>query len=149
MGQAAKPVVLLVEDEPLTRMDACTALPRYGVALAPLPPASLQSDDAFTMPDAGFEVLDAPDAEVALALVRERPDIAVMVTDIQMPGLMDGLKLARVVCALRPRMRIVITSGGLRLGADDLPCGAAFLPKPYAVDGLARRLSIARPLPHA
>lgn len=119
MGQAARPVVLLVEDEPLTRMDACLSLQ-----------------------DAGFEVLDAPDAEAALALVRDRPDISVMVTDVQMPGLMDGLMLARVVRTLRPQVRIVVTSGGLRLCAEDLPRGTAFVPKPYAVDGLARRLSL-------
>ena len=124
MGQAARPVVLVVEDEPLTRMDACLSLQ-----------------------DAGFEVLDAPDAESALVLVRERSDIAVMVTDVQMPGLMDGLMLARVVRTLRPQLRIVVTSGGLRLCEEDLPCGAAFVPKPYAVDGLARRLSTADALP--
>ena len=89
--------------------------------------------------DAGFEVLDAHDAESALTLVSQRPDIAIMITDVQMPGLMDGLLLARVVRTLRPLMRIVVTSGGLRLHADELPCDAAFLPKPYAVDGLARR----------
>ena len=120
MDQAAKAVVLLVEDEPLTRMDVCMGLQ-----------------------DAGFEVLDAPDADAALALVRERPDIAIMVTDVQMPGLMDGLTLAKVIHTLRPHVRIVVTSGGLRLRSEDLPDDAAFLPKPYAVDGLARRLAAA------
>ena len=120
MGQAAKPVVLVVEDEPLTRMDACLGLQ-----------------------DAGFEVLDAADVEQALQLVRERPDIAIMVTDVEMPGPMDGLVLARVIRALRPQVRVIVTSGGLRLGADDLPCGVAFMPKPYEVDGLARRLAAA------
>lgn len=121
MGQAIRPVVLLVEDEPLTRMDACTGLQ-----------------------DAGFEVLDAEDAEAALALVRQRGDIAVMVTDVQMPGPMDGITLARVIRALRPDIQVIVTSGGLRLGADDLPRGVAFVPKPYAVDGLARRLAAER-----
>lgn len=119
MGQMATPVVLLlVEDEPLTRMDACSGLTA-----------------------AGFEVLDAEDADAALQLLRERPDIAVMVTDVQMPGPMDGLMLARVIRTLRPDVRVVVTSGGLRLRAEDLPRGVAFVPKPYAVDGLARRLN--------
>lgn len=118
MGTSAKPVVLLVEDEPLTRMDAC---------------AGLQ--------EAGFEVLDAENVEAALALVRQRPDIAVLVTDVQMPGHMDGLTLARVIRALRPDIQVVVTSGGLRLRAEDLPLGCAFVPKPYAVDRLARRLN--------
>ncbi len=118
MGTSAKPVVLLVEDEPLTRMDGCAGLE-----------------------EAGFEVLVAEDVEAALALVRQRPDIAVLVTDVQMPGPMDGLTLARVIRALRPDIQVVVTSGGLRLRAEDLPGGCAFVPKPYAVDGLARRLN--------
>ncbi len=118
MATLIKPVLLLVEDEPLTRMDACAALQ-----------------------EAGFEVLDAEDVEAALAVVRQRPDIAVLVTDVQMPGPMDGLILARVIRALRPEVQVIVTSGGLRLRAEDLPRGCAFLPKPYAVDGLARRLS--------
>jgi len=120
MGHAVKPVVLLVEDEPLTRMDACAGLR-----------------------EAGFEVLDAEDVEAALRCVHERPDIAVLVTDVQMPGPMDGLALARVIRVLRPEVRVVVTSGGLRLRAEDLPRGCAFVPKPYAVDGLARRLGAA------
>ncbi len=120
MERIAKPVLLLVEDEPLTRMDVCSGLT-----------------------EAGFEVLDAENVEAALQLVRERPDIAVMVTDVQMPGPLDGLDLARVIRVLRPDVRVVVTSGGLRLGAEDLPRGCAFLPKPYAVDGLARRLGAA------
>jgi two-component system, response regulator PdtaR len=117
MGQAAKPVVLLVEDEPLTRMDACMGLQ-----------------------DAGFEVLDAADAETALNLVRERPDIAVLFTDVQMPGLMDGVTLARVVHAIRPDIRLLVTSGGLKLRDSDLPDEAKFVPKPYVVEGLAREI---------
>ena len=118
MGQAVKHVVLLVEDEPLVRMDVCSGLQ-----------------------EAGFEVLDAEDAESALHLVRERLDISVMVTDVQMPGPMDGLTLARVIRVLRPDVQVVVTSGGLRLTTDDLPGGCAFVPKPYAVAGLARRLN--------
>ena len=120
MGQTARPVVLLVEDEPLTRMDACIGLQ-----------------------EAGFEVLPAADVEAALLLVRERPDIAILVTDVQMPGAMDGLVLARVIRALRPQVRVVVTSGGLRFQAGELPGGVAFVPKPYEVDGLARRLAAA------
>lgn len=117
MEQAAKSVLLLVEDEPLTRMDVCSGLQ-----------------------EAGFEVLDAEDVESALALVRERPDISVMVTDVQMPGPMDGLTLARVMRVLRPDVQVVVTSGGLRLREEELPRGCAFVSKPYAVPGLARRL---------
>ena len=115
MGQALKSVILLVEDEPLTRMDACMGLQ-----------------------EAGFEVLDAPDAETALKLVRMRSDIAVLFTDVQMPGMMDGIELARMVHALRPDIRILVTSGGLKLRDEDLPDHARFVPKPYEVEGVAR-----------
>ena len=117
MGHAMR-TVLLVEDEPLTRMDAC---------------AGLQA--------AGFEVLDAPDAETALALLRSRRDIAVLFTDVQMPGGMDGLELARAVHALRPDIKILVTSGGLKLRDEDLPDHSRFVPKPYVVDRVAEQIA--------
>ncbi len=120
MGQVAGSVVLLVEDEPLTRMDACEGLRA-----------------------AGFEVIDAPDAETALALVRSRTDIAVLFTDVQMPGAMDGLALARAVFALRPDIKILVTSGGLKLRDEDLPDHGRFVPKPYAVDRVAEQIAAA------
>ena len=119
MGQSAKPVILLVEDEPLTRMDACSGLQ-----------------------EAGFEVLDAPDAATAMELVRARRDIAVLFTDVQMPGEMDGLALARAVHAFRPEIRIVVTSGGLRLQDEDLPDHGRFIQKPYEVERVARTLKV-------
>ena len=114
MDQAEKTVVLLVEDEPLTRMDACGALEA-----------------------AGFEVLDAGDAETALGLLLARRDIAVLFTDVQMPGAMNGLELARAVHALRPDVKIIVTSGGLSLRNEDLPDAGVFVPKPYRAEGLA------------
>lgn len=118
MTQATKPVLVLVEDEPLTRMDACAGLRA-----------------------AGFEVLDAPDAETALALIRNRRDIAVLFTDVQMPGGMDGLELARAVHALRPDIKILVTSGGLKLRDEDLPEQGRFVPKPYMVDRVAQQIA--------
>lgn len=118
MGQSAKTVILLVEDEPLTRMDACQGLQ-----------------------DAGFEVLDAPDAATALRLVRSRTDIAVLFTDVQMPGGIDGIELARMVHALRPDIRILVTSGGLKLCDADLPDHARFVPKPYEVERVAQKIA--------
>ncbi len=118
MGQQAKPVILLVEDEPLTRMDACSGLQ-----------------------EAGFEVIDAPDAATALELLRSRRDVAVLFTDVQMPGDMDGLDLARAVHALRPDIKILVTSGGLRLSDADLPDDGRFVPKPYEVERVARDLA--------
>ena len=120
MGHVIKSVVLLVEDEPLTRMDACQGLQA-----------------------AGFEVIDAPDAETAMALLRTRRDIAVLFTDVQMPGDMDGLALARAVHALRPDIKILVTSGGLKLRDEDLPDHGCFVPKPYVVDRVAAQIAAA------
>jgi CheY-like chemotaxis protein len=67
----------------------------------------------------------------------------VVFTDIQMPGAMDGLKLARAVRGRWPPIRIIATSGHVRVGETDLPEGGRFLPKPYSprqVTGVLREL---------
>jgi CheY-like chemotaxis protein len=102
------PVILIVEDEFLLRMDSAEVIER-----------------------AGFEVIQAADADEAIAILTARSDIHVVFTDIQMPGSMDGLKLARFVRNRWPPIKIVATSGHVRIVADDLPAGSVFLPKPY------------------
>ena len=102
------PVVLIVEDEFLLRMDSA---------------AMLES--------AGFEVIQAGDADEAISILSARSDIRVVFTDIQMPGSMDGLKLARFVRDRWPPIKIVATSGHVHIKDDDLPAGSVFLPKPY------------------
>ena len=70
-------------------------------------------------------------------------DITVVFTDIQMPGSMDGLKLARAVRGRWPPIKIVATSGHLDVGETDLPEGGRFLPKPYSpsqVTGVLREV---------
>jgi CheY-like chemotaxis protein len=102
------PVILIVEDEFLLRLDS-----------------------AETIESAGFEVIEAANADEAIAILQARPDIHVVFTDIQMPGSMDGLKLARFVRDRWPPIKIVATSGRVMVGDDDLPAGSVFLPKPY------------------
>ncbi|QOG20542.1 response regulator [Bradyrhizobium sp. SEMIA] len=104
----ASPVILIVEDEFLLRMDSAEVLK-----------------------DAGFEVIPAVNADEAIAILSARSDIHVVFTDIQMPGSMDGLKLARFVRDRWPPIKIVATSGHVHIGDDDLPAGSVFLPKPY------------------
>ena len=114
MGRSASngPVVLVVEDELLLRMDAVDMIAA-----------------------AGFEVVEAGDADEAIEILETRSDIAVVFTDIQMPGTMDGLRLARAVRGRWPPIKIVATSGHLTVTETDLPEGGRFLPKPYsAVD---------------
>jgi CheY-like chemotaxis protein len=102
------PVILIVEDEFLLRLDS-----------------------AETIESAGFEVIEAANADEAIAILQARPDIHVVFTDIQMPGSMDGLKLARFVRDRWPPIKIVATSGRVMVGDNDLPAGSVFLPKPY------------------
>jgi CheY-like chemotaxis protein len=123
MGLAASkgPVVLIVEDELLLRMDAADMIAA-----------------------AGFAVLEAENADQAIEILEARPDITVVFTDIQMPGSMDGLKLARAVRGRWPPIKIVATSGRVNVAETDLPDGGRFLPKPYSphqVTGLLREVT--------
>src|SRR5450631_638954 len=112
-----RPVVLIVEDECMLRMSA-----------------------ADVIGDAGFDVVEAGDADEAIAILEARPDIHIVFTDIQMPGSMDGLKLARFVRGRWPPIKIVATSGNSVVRDGDLPEGGVFLPKPYTFDTIAATL---------
>ena len=112
-----RPVVLIVEDELLLRIDAAEMIKA-----------------------AGFEVVEAANADQAIEVLEARRDITVVFTDIQMPGSMDGLKLARAVRGRWPPIKIVATSGRLNVGEMDLPEGGRFLPKPYSHAEVARLL---------
>ncbi|MET3842018.1 response regulator [Bradyrhizobium sp. OAE829] len=101
--------MLIVEDEFLIRMDTR---------------ASLEA--------AGFDVLEAGHADEAIAILSARSDIRLIFTDVNMPGSMDGLKLAHFVRERWPPIKIVATSGRARIPASDLPEGAHFVPKPYS-----------------
>src|SRR4030081_3330503 len=115
-----RPLVLMVEDEFLLRMDAVDMIAA-----------------------AGFEVLEAGNADEAIEILEARRDITVVFTDIQMPGSMDGLKLARAVRGRWPPIKIVATSGHVHVSETDLPEGGRFLPKPYSphqIAGVLRKL---------
>ena len=108
-------VVLVVEDEALVRMLATDVLS-----------------------DAGYRVIEAVNAEEALTLLSARPDVSVMVTDVNMPGSLDGFGLARLVSVSWPKIGIIVVSGRLRLGPGDLPPGARYCAKPYSPSLLLR-----------
>ncbi|HEY3891264.1 MAG TPA: response regulator [Bradyrhizobium sp.] len=107
--ESKRPVVLIVEDELLLRMDAAEIIAA-----------------------AGFDVLEAGNADEAIEILEARQNITVVFIDIQMPGSMDGLKLARAVRGRWPPIKIVATSGHLDVLEQDLPEGGRFLPKPYS-----------------
>jgi CheY-like chemotaxis protein len=107
-------VVLLVEDETLIRLDAVDMIAA-----------------------AGYEVLEAANADQAVKILEARADISILFTDIQMPGSIDGLKLAHAVRHRWPPIKIVTSSGHVKLTLDELPEGARFLPKPYSKADIA------------
>ena len=78
---------------------------------------------------AGYEVISAFNADQAIEILESRDDIKLIFTDVDMPGSMDGLKLAAAVRHRWPPVRIVVTSG--KHLPSELPDGAVFIPKPY------------------
>jgi len=84
-----------------------------------------------TLAEAGFRVIDAANADEAIDILEARHDVRVVVTDIQMPGSMDGLKLAATIRNRWPPIELIVTSGRVSLGQRDLPERGRFLPKPY------------------
>lgn len=90
--------------------------------------------------DGEFDVIEAANADEAIEILEARRDITVLFTDIQMPGTMDGLRLAAAVRDRWPPILIVTTSGHVFVGEDDLPDGARFLPKPYKPDEILTTL---------
>ena len=109
--------VLVVEDEALIRM-------------------SLVED----LEDAGFHVFEAGNADEALKVLASHPEIEALFTDIDMPGSMDGLKLAKLVRHSRPDVGIILTSGYLKIPRTDLPGKVPFLSKPYEVDRVVNHI---------
>ncbi len=114
---SSRPVVLIVEDEPLLRWQATEIVE-----------------------DAGFDVVEAATADEAIVVLETRNDIRLIFTDIQMPGSIDGLRLAHLVKSRWPPVQIIATSGRLKLRDDDLPKGGRYLSKPYAGTELTRAL---------
>jgi two-component sensor histidine kinase len=107
---AALRTVLVVEDEMMLRMRAVDIVE-----------------------DAGFTSVEAVNADDALAILESRSDIELLFTDIQMPGSMDGLKLAYAVHERWPLIKIILVSGQLKLTDDDKPADSRFFGKPLDV----------------
>lgn len=110
-----RPLVLVVEDEPLVRLHAVVLLE-----------------------EAGFDTLEAARADGAIALLEARGDIRIVLTDINMPGSMDGLRLAHAIRHRWPPIELVLTSGLMRVNKKDMPERGLFLGKPYEATELVR-----------
>ena len=109
-----RPVVLVVEDEVLLRWSTVSVVD-----------------------ETGFTAFEAGSATEAISILERQSDVWAVVTDVQMPGSIDGLKLAHLVRIRWPKIKILITSGQVRLREDDMPVGCQYLHKPYDPSQLA------------
>lgn len=115
-------VVLVVEDSVLIRMGAVDLVQT-----------------------AGYEALEAKDADEAIRILESRDDIDLVFTDVQMPGTMDGIKLAYYIRDRWPPVKLIVASGMAILEESGLPTGSRYFSKPYAdhaiTDAMAHLLS--------
>jgi CheY-like chemotaxis protein len=88
----------------------------------------------------GIKVYQASSADAAIELLVKHPDIGLIFTDIDMPGSMDGLKLAAAVRHRWPPVKIIATSGYHHIDVADLPDGSAFFRKPYLHQAVLRSI---------
>ena len=81
--------------------------------------------------EAGYIAVEASNADEAITILEARKDIRIVFTDIDMPGSMDGLKLAHAIRERWPPIELILTSGHFDLSDDEIPERGRFFPKPY------------------
>ena len=113
-----------------------------------LPPCVLVVEDEFfsrwhavdLVEAAGYRAIEASNADEAIAILEARKDIRIVFTDINMPGSMDGLKLARAVRDRWPPIELILTSGHFDVPTSDIPARGLFFSKPYRDDEIVSAL---------
>lgn len=117
-----KAVVLVVEDSTLIRMGAVDLVV-----------------------NAGYEALEATNADEAIQILKSRSDIDLVFTDVQMPGTLDGVKLSHYIRDRWPPVKLIVASGKEIVEESSLPMGSKFFSKPYndhaIADAMARLLA--------
>jgi two-component system, response regulator PdtaR len=93
--------------------------------------------------DAGYAVIEAGTAEEALQLIATGTPLVAVMTDVEMPGQIDGLELARIIEAQWTTIAVVLVSGHRLPRSDELPTRALFLAKPYSADRLIETFNAA------
>jgi len=111
------PNVLIVEDEMILRMRAVDIVE-----------------------DAGFCPIEAINADEAISVLESRSDISLLLTDIQMPGSIDGLKLAHAVHERWPSIKIILVSGRVKPSEAERPANSRFFGKPLGVEQMITEL---------
>jgi DNA-binding NtrC family response regulator len=105
-GILEKNVVLVVEDEPIIRMEAVQVIK-----------------------DAGYVVLDASNTDDAMTILEERPDIRAVFTEIDVPGRLNGMDLGRAIAERWPPIRLIVTSSASKV--DNFPTDWRYIRKVY------------------
>lgn len=100
--------VLVVEDEPIIRLGMVSSIE-----------------------DAGYAVVEAANADEAISLLAQDSEVGVVVTDVDMPGSMDGIRLAHYVRRRWPPIQMLVISGKVGVMSNELPTGVRFMSKPY------------------
>jgi CheY-like chemotaxis protein len=108
LDRSERRLVLVVEDEPLLRM---------------VPVDELE--------DAGFHVVEAGDGDEAVRALNDNSEVAAVLTDIEMPGTVNGLMLAKITNKLYPDAAVIVMSGRVRPTTTDLPPNTKFFGKPF------------------
>lgn len=116
-ADAERPVVLVVDGEPIIRMYA-----------------------SLLVEEAGYLAIEASTADEALAILEQRDDVRILFTDVEIPGSLDGLELVEVVREKWPPIALMVTSGHVRVDPQKLPERARFFRKPYSESEIIRTL---------
>lgn len=107
----SQPIALVVDDEPLILMDT-----------------------ADMISEKGYSIAEASTADQAYAFLDQHSSLQLLFTDVQMPGELDGFGVARIVAQRWPHIRVVIASGAVVPGPNDLLGNARFISKPFTAD---------------
>jgi CheY-like chemotaxis protein len=118
--------VLVVEDEPIIRLGIVSSIE-----------------------DAGYAVIEASSADEAIVRLSEDSEVGVVVTDVDMPGSMDGIRLAHYVRRRWPPIQMLVISGKVGVTLGELPTGVKFMSKPYEEPRLLKTIETLAASGHA
>ena len=85
----------------------------------------------FVLQEAGYEAVPASSAEEAITILERRDDVDLVITDVNLPGGVNGLQLAALVRDRWPAINIIVVTGYSAPRSEEIPSGSLFVPKPY------------------
>lgn len=117
LDKIPEPIALVVDDEPLIRMDI-----------------------AAIISDAGYHVVEAATADEALAFLEKYSSLQLLFTDVQTGSDLDGFELARKIAERWPNIEVVVASGARVPKEGELPGNASFIRKPFSAETVLETL---------